>query len=43
MSKIFQYISQPAGRDKVMQVLGLFSIIGGAIVSAILFAAILWR
>lgn len=43
MSKIIQYISQPAGRDKIMKILGLFSVIGGAIVSAILFAATFWR
>ena len=36
MARITRYFSQPAGRDRVMQVLGWFSVVGAAIVSVIL-------
>ena len=36
MARITRYFSQSAGRDRVMQVLGWFSVVGAAIVSAIL-------
>jgi hypothetical protein len=39
MTKIIQYVSLPAGRDKVMKELGLFTVLGATIVSAILLAA----
>lgn len=43
MAKIIQYVSQPAGRDKVMKDLGMFSVAGATIVSAILLAAAFLR
>ena len=43
MAKIIQYVSQPAGRDKVMKDLGMFSVVGATIVSAILLAAAFFR
>lgn len=43
MAKIIQYVSQPAGRYKIMKVLGLFSVVGATIVSAILLAATFLR
>jgi hypothetical protein len=43
MAKIIQYVSQPAGRDKVMKDLGLFSVVGAAIVSAIVLLATFLR
>ena len=43
MEKIIQYVSQRACRDKVMRDLGLFSVVGATIVSAILLAAAFLR
>lgn len=43
MGKIIQYISQPAGRDKVMKGLGMFSVVGSAVVSALLLTATFLR
>ncbi len=43
MAKIIRYVSQPAGRDKVMKDLGLFSVVGATIVSAILLSAAFLR
>lgn len=39
MTKIMQYVSQPAGRDFVIKALGHFSVAGAAIVSTILLVA----
>jgi hypothetical protein len=43
MARIIQYVSQPAGRDKVMKDLGVFSVMGATIVSAILLVAAFLR
>lgn len=43
MESIFEYISHPAGRQKIIRALGLFSVIGASIVSAILLIAIYLR
>jgi hypothetical protein len=39
VEKIIQYISQPAGRHQVMAYLGVFSVVGAMIVSAVLLGA----
>jgi hypothetical protein len=41
MDKIVEYLSQPGARDKVINALGLFSVIGGVLVSIVLFIAAL--
>ena len=41
MAKIIKYVSQPAGRDRVMKNLGIFSVLGAGVVSSILLAATL--
>jgi hypothetical protein len=43
MTKIMQYVSQPAGRDRVIKGLGRFSVVGAAIVSTILLVAAFLR
>ena len=43
MAKIMQYVSTPAGRDKLMKDLTLFSVVGGTVVSTILFLAVYLR
>ena len=39
MVKITRYFSYPAGRDRVIKVLGSFSVVGAEIVSTILLVA----
>lgn len=43
MAKFMQYVSLPAGRDRVMKGIGMFSVVGGFVVSCILIAATLLR
>ena len=43
MSKILHYVSMPAGRDRIIRDIGMFSIVGGTIVSAILIVATMLR
>jgi hypothetical protein len=43
MAKIMEYISQPAGRDRIIRNIGLFNVIGAAIVTIILLVATVLR
>lgn len=43
VEKIIQFVSQPAGRHRVMAYLGVFSVVGAMIVSAVLFGAAFMR
>lgn len=43
MTTIIDYISVSANRNKVINGLGKFSLVGGTIVSVILFAAVILR
>lgn len=43
MAKIIQYVSKPAGRDQVIRSFGVFTAIGGALVSTIILVATMLR
>jgi len=43
MTRIIQYVSQPAARDRVIKYIGFFSVVGAVIVSAILLIATFTR
>jgi hypothetical protein len=43
MSALMRYVSTSAGRDKVVKNLERFTLAGGAVISAVLFLAVILR
>lgn len=43
MERIFEYISHRENRQKIMTFIGVFSVVGGAIVTAVFIVAIYLR